>query len=364
MGELRILVAGAGANIFSAHRRGLAAIGARVTGVQDVNSDRVRPVADEFGAQLYPTVEELVEADGDLVVVLAPHPFHAAISIAALRAGKHVLVEKPIAVEVAEADRMVEEAARAGRILAVAFQQRTRNEIREAKRLVGEGFLGRLQRADVIGTWPRRRTYFEQTSWRGTWRGEGGGVIVNQGQHDLDLLTHLAGSPAQVAGWTRTRVHRIEGDDTVEAIAEWPDGAVGSIHVATSENDFAQRIELTGTRGRMRIHPGRLELEANGIDFREFAVSDGDPFGAVPAGEKREVEGGGGDHSDLYRDLAHAIATGGRPIAPGDEAAIPLELANGIVLSSHAGRPVRLPVDREAYTTLLAGLRAEAGARR
>lgn len=361
---LGVLIAGGGANILSAHRRGLAAIGARVVGLQDVDQERARAVAGELGAPVHETLESLLAAEADLVVVLAPHPFHADITVAALGAGKHVLVEKPIAVEVAEADRMLEAAARARRMLAVAFQQRTRNEVKEARRLLGDGFLGTLQRADVIGTWPRRRTYFEQASWRGTWRGEGGGVIVNQGQHDLDLLTHLAGRPAQVVGWTRTRVHRIEGDDTVQAMVEWPGGAVGSIHIATSENDVSQRIELTGTGGRMRISPGRLELESNAVDFRDFASSDGDPFGAVPAGDKRTAGGGGGDHADLYRDLAEAIATGRQPIAPGAEAIVPLEVANAIVLSSHTGRPITFPVDRSAYSSLLAELRSTAGARR
>jgi predicted dehydrogenase len=361
---LRVLVAGGGANIFPAHRRGLAAIGATVVGVQDVDQVRANAVAEELGCTLHPTLESLLAGDAELAVILAPHPFHAEIAVAALRAGKHVLVEKPIAVEVAEADHMVAEAARSGHILAVAFQQRTRDEVHEARRLIREGFLGELYRADVIGAWPRRRTYFEQTSWRGTWRGEGGGVIVNQGQHDLDLLTHLAGRPARVVGWTRTRVHRIEGDDTVQAMAEWPNGAVGSIHISTAEVDLSQRIELTGSAGRMRVLPRKLELQANGVDFREFAASDGDPFGAMPSGRADVIQGAGGDHADLYRDLAEAIATGRPPIAPGVEAAVPLEVANAIVLSSHLGRPVELPLDRAAYSSLLAGLRGAAGSRR
>jgi predicted dehydrogenase len=361
---LRVLVAGGGANIFSAHRRGLDAIGAQVVGLQDVNHIRAKAVADELGCRTYPTLVALLAEEADLVVILAPHPFHAEVTVAALRSGKHVLVEKPMAVEVAEADQMVAQARRSGRILAVAFQQRTRSEVREARRLIRDGFLGEIQRADVIATWPRRKSYFEQKPWRGTWRGEGGGVIVNQGQHDLDLLTHLAGAAARVAGWTRTRVHRIEGDDTVQAIAEWPNGAVGSIHISTAEVDLSQRIELTGTAGRMRVLPGRLELESNGVDFRDFAASDGDPFGIVPPGRSDVVEGGGGDHADLYRDLAEAIATGRPPIAPGEEAAVPLELANAIVLSSHQSRPVELPLDRGAYSSLLAGLRGAAGSRR
>lgn len=363
MSPLRVLVAGGGANIFSAHRRGLTAIGAQVVALSDVDQERAQVVADELGCRVHTNLDTLLSEEADLVVILAPHPFHADLAIAALRSGKHVLVEKPIAVEAAEADRMVAEAHRSSRTLAVAFQQRTRREVREARRLIGEGFLGQLQRADVLSTWPRRNTYFELAPWRGSWRGEGGGVIINQGQHDLDLLCHLAGPPATVVGWTRTRVHRIEGDDTVQAIVEWPNGAIGSIHISSAEVDLAQRIELTGTAGRMRLLPGKLELESNGMDFRDFAASSGDPFGVVPAGRTEVIEGGGGDHVDLYRDLADALADNRSPIAPAHEAAVPLELANAIILSSKQGLAVNLPLDRAAYSSLLESLRSSAGSR-
>ena len=363
MTALRVVVAGAAANIFSAHRRGLNAIGAEVVGVQDVNQERVAAVAAELGCPARPTLTELLAEEADLAVILAPHPFHAELAIAALRSGKHVLTEKPMAVEVAESDRMIAEAERSGRTLAVAFQQRTRNEVREARRLIGDGFLGELQRADVIGTWPRRRTYFEISAWRGSWRGEGGGVLVNQGQHDLDLLCHLAGPPARVAGWTRTRIQRIEAEDTAHAMLEWPSGAIGSVHLSTVEVDLGQRLELTGTAGRLRLQPGKLEAAANGVDFREFVASDGDPFGAVPDGPVEEFGGGGGDHADLYRDLADALAAGRPPIAPGREAALALELANAVIFSSHTNSEVALPLDRAAYSTLLDSLRSAAGSR-
>jgi predicted dehydrogenase len=363
MSALRVVVAGAAATIFSAHRRGLTAIGAEVVGVQDVNEERVRLVAAELGCRVHPTLPELLAEEADLAVILAPHPFHAELAIAALRSGKHVLTEKPMAAEVAEADRMVAEAELSGRVLAVSFQQRTRHEVKEARRLIGEGFLGQLQRADVLATWPRRKTYFEVAPWRGSWRGEGGGVLVNQGQHDLDLLCHLVGSPARVAGWTRTRVHRIEAEDSAQAMLEWQGGAIGSIHLSTAEVDLGQRIELTGTGGRLRLLPGKLELTSNGVDFRDFAASDGDPFGAVPAGPVKEVGGGGGEHADLYRDLADALAGNRPPIAPGGEAAQALELANAIIHSSRTGEEVTLPLDRVAYSKLLESLRSTAGSR-
>ena len=357
MSGLRVVAAGAGAQVFSAHRRGLAAIGAVVVGVHDADLERARRLAGELGCPAHGDLAGLLAEPADLAVITAPHPFHADIAIACLRAGRHVLVEKPIAVQVAEADAMVAEAERRGRVLAVAFQHRTRREVREARRLVADGFLGDLARADVLATWPRRHTYFRTAPWRGTWRGEGGGVLVNQGQHDLDLLCHLAGPPAVVVGWARTRRHPVETEDTVQAMLEWPGGAFGSIHLSTAEMDEAQRIELTGSRGRLRLLRGRLEVASLRGDFGEYAASPGDPFAPPEPGEARTFAGGGGGHEALYRDLAEALAGGRPPIAPGAEAASTLELANAIIASSRLGEAVGLPLDREAYAALLDGLR-------
>lgn len=359
----RVVVAGAGAQIFSAHRRGLAAIGAQVVGVQDVDAEKARRMGEEYGCPVHAGMDGLLREPADLAVILAPHPFHAELAVACLRAGRHVLTEKPMAVQVAEADRMVEEADRAGRLLAVAFQQRTRPEVREARRLIAEGFLGDLRRADVLATWPRRHAYFQTAPWRGTWRGEGGGVLVNQGQHDLDLLRHLAGQPARLVAWTSTRVHPVETEDSVQAMLEWPGGATGSVHISTAEVDEPQRIELTGSRGRLRLLHGRLELVSSMVDFAEYAVSPGNPFAAPDEAGVRVVPGEGGGHEELYRDLAAALAGGGPPIAPARDAAGTLELANAIIYSSHTGREVRLPLDRAAYGALLDSLKGAAGAR-
>ena len=356
-GRLRVLVAGAGANIFSAHRRGLAAIGAKVVGVHDTDQEKARRVGEEYGCPVHADFTVLLHEPADLALILTPHPFHAEHAIASLRAGKHVLVEKPMAVQVGEADAMIAEAERCGLVLAVAFQQRTRREVREARRIVVHGSLGELRRAEVLATWPRRSAYFTTAPWRGSWRGEGGGVLINQGQHDLDLLCHLAGAPERVIGWTRTWLHPVETEDSVQAMLEWPGGATGSIHISTAEFDEAQRIELTGTRGRLRLLPGRLDVAYSDGDFREYATSPGDPFAPPATGDVRTIDGGGGDHVDLYRDLADALEAGRPPIAPGSEAATPLELANAIIYSSHTGEEVRLPLDRARYAALLANLR-------
>ena len=294
MSGLRVVVIGAGAHIFPSHQRGLRAIGAEIVGVQDIDLRRARPVADELGCPLHEDIAQLLQTPADLAVIVTPHPVHAEHATACLRAGLHVLVEKPIAVEVAEADAMLREAERCRRLLCVAFQQRTRSEVQEARRLIQLGFLGDLQRADLLATWPRRSSYFGTAPWRGTWRGEGGGVLINQGQHDLDLLCYLAGMPSRVVGSTRTRVHPIETEDTVAALVEWPRGAVGSIHLSTAEADEAERIELTGTAGRLRLLRGHLELFRNEVDFREYAASTDNPYAPPSTHRLAPVSGAGG----------------------------------------------------------------------
>jgi predicted dehydrogenase len=361
MSALRLVVIGAGANIFSAHRRGIRAIDAVVVGVQDVDRERAQRVGDEFGCPVYSDVSSLLRAAADVAVILAPHPYHAELAIASLQSGKHVLTEKPIAIQVAEADRMVEEAERHDRLLAVAFQQRTRSEVQEARRLIQQGAIGTLQRADLLGTWPRRLTYFQVAPWRGTWRGEGGGILINQGQHDLDLLCYLAGRPSKVVGWTRTRVHPIETEDTALAMVEWPNGAVGSIHVSTAEIDESQRIELTGTAGRLRLLPGRLEVWRNETDLPAFAASTGDPF-APPATEALPpFLGSPGNHEAIYQNLVRALAGEEPLVASGRDARTTLEMANAIVYSSFTRKQVELPLDRDAYQHLLESRQASTG---
>src|SRR2546423_1532126 len=180
----RLVVIGAGANVWGMHRPGVDAIGAQVVATYDTDPGK--------GASTS-TVDELLAHEADVAVILTPHPTHADLTVRCLRAGLHVLVEKPLAVTPSEADRMCAEAK--DRLLAVAFQQRTRTEVVRARELLRNGELGELHRVDLVASWPRRSSYFATAPWRGTWRGEGGGILINQGQHDLGGLCHLVGPP-------------------------------------------------------------------------------------------------------------------------------------------------------------------------
>jgi predicted dehydrogenase len=356
----RFAVIGVGATVFGMHQLALLASGVEVVGVSDVNPDAARNRAEELGCPYFADHRELLESTRpDAVAVLAPHPFHASIAVDCLEAGAHVLVEKPIAVEVAEADRMIEASERNQRLLAVNLQQRTRSDVRTAKKLITDGHLGDLQRIQLTAIWTRPAYYYRMGGWRGTWRGEGGGILMNQSPHNLDLVCHLAGQPSRVVAWNRTLYHAIETEDTSVAMLEWPNGALGTLLVSTAQLGDAERMEFAGTRGVLQFGRGGLQVVEADQDLREFLAESQNPFGKPPL-ESRDValEPGGGDHTAIYANFLEAVEHGAALVADGAQGRLSLELANALIYSSATGQLVSLPLDRGAYSSLLERLRA------
>jgi predicted dehydrogenase len=351
-----IAVVGAGANIWAFHLRAIRATGLDVVAVYDVNEERAEAAAREVGCPAVDSLDALLAIGSDVVAILAPHPHHHILARAALEAGRHVLVEKPITVTVEDAHDLCAAAEAAGRLLAVCFQQRTRTELIEAKRLVASGALGELQRVDLVATWPRRTSYFATAPWRGTWLGEGGGIVINQGQHNLDALCFVAGQPAAVTAITRNAIHPTETEDTAHAMLRWANGAVGGVHLSSAELDIPMRIEVTGTAGRLRVLPGRLEVYRNDMDFRDYARSDGDPYQSPEATQLPPVEGTGGRHEDIYANLRDALTTGAELVATGASAARTLELSAAIMISGHDHVTVELPLPPGRHSALLTEL--------
>jgi predicted dehydrogenase len=357
---VRYAIVGAGASVFDMHRPALSAPGRAVVGACDVRAEVGQRRAAALSCPFFADHRSMLAATHpDVAVILTPHPLHAPIAIDCLEAGCHVLVEKPMAAAVGEADAMIDASRRTNRLLAVVFQQRHRPEVRAAHALLRAGRLGALQRAQVTATWTRTAAYYAAAGWRATWSGEGGGVLLNQAPHNLDLLCHLAGMPRRVAAWTRTRLHRIQTEDTVQAMLEWPDGALGSVHSSTAEAGEPDLIDIGGTAGSLRILPGALSYHQLDADLRQFIPASPDPF-AAPA--QRDVpvplEPGAGDDAAVYRQLEAAIRHPGTPLTDGVEGRMSLELANAMIYSSRTQREVELPLDRAQYAALLDELRA------
>lgn len=358
---LRYVLIGCAAGIAPTHLRALAHMPeAQIVGMSDINAERGSARAEETGCPFFVGHRELLEQTSpDVAVIVTPHPFHTPLALDCFAAGAHVLVEKPLAVEVADADRMIAAADAAGRILAVNFQQRFRAVIEHARALIDAGTIGPIVRTLCIEPWFRPAAYYRSASWRGTWSGEGGGVLMNQAPHTMDLLCHLAGPPAKVWGWTRTLCHQMECEDTAQAMLEYPNGAPGYLETSTVEAGMKARIHIVGDRGSLELSGEQLTITRFEPSLREHMTTSPEMFSAPAVHtETLTIPGDGGGHLAVYRDLHTAILEGRRPRCDGREALMSLELANAIILSSHSERTVSLPLDREAYSGLLADLRA------
>lgn len=359
--HLRHAVIGAAASVFSMHREALKLPEVQLVAVSDINVEAGQQRAQELDCAFYADHRQLLEAEHpDVVTIMTPHPFHATIAIDALRAGSHVLVEKPIATQVAEADAMVEAASKSQRLLGVIFQQRFRPEVRAARRLIQEGQLGVIQHVEMAVSWTRTAVYYKGGAWRGTWRGEGGGVLMNQAPHNLDLLCHLIGSPQRVFAWTRNLLHPIETEDTVQAMLEWPGGTLGSLHISTAETGIPESLKIVGTRGNLEIRPKQLIFNQLETELKEFVDTCPQPFAAPKAQQLPiELEEIQGNHATVYRHFYDAILHHGSFTSTGAEGSMSLELANSLIYSSYTHSEVALPLDRQKYAELLDNLQQQ-----
>lgn len=357
---LRYAIIGSAAGIAKLHLDALSKLpNAKLVGMADVAVERGKERAAEYGTLFFADHRELLnEVRPDVAVICTPHPFHMPIALDAFEAGAHVLVEKPLAVTVEEGDRMIAAAKAANRLLAVNFQQRFRPAILRARQLVETGELGEIVRTLCVEPWYRPAAYYASASWRGTWKGEGGGVLMNQAPHTLDLLCHLGGLPSKVWGTVRRFAHKIEVEDTAQALLEYQNGGSGYLHINTTEAGLTKRLEIVGDRAAIELIGETLRIYRFSEPLSEFRANSKEMF-AAPKSEIEEIsfEAGPG-HLAVYQDLEDAIASGRQPLANGEEALMSLELANAITLSSFQERAVTTPVDRAAYTQLLADLRA------
>lgn len=362
---LRYALIGAGASIASNHLEALAKLpGIHIVGMADVSPTIAMQRAATAGCPFFLDHREMLLAvSPDIVVICAPHPLHMPLALDCFAAGTHVLVEKPIAVEVAEADSMIAAADAAGRVLAVNFQERFRPAVEAAHRLIAAGELGDLVRVLCVEPWFRTAAYYRSATWRGTWQGEGGGVLMNQAPHTLDRLCYLAGEPASVWGWTRTLRHTIETEDIAQAMLIYPNGVPGYVEVSTLEVGTPPQLQIVGNRMALEFHGEALIIHRFTPSLAEFSATSPEKFATpkVTVETFTSPEGlspGGEGHLAVHRDLREAILTGRKPRCDGRDALASLELANAITLSSFTGRAVSLPLDRAAYSALLVDLRA------
>lgn len=354
-------------------RTHIAAIGqvldCELRAVCDIDKELASAASGEFGVPAYTKLAEMLEKETlDGITICTPHWFHPPIAVEAMKAGVHALTEKPMAVTVEGADKMIRASKETGRVLAVVFHQRTFPQHRKAKEIVASGRLGELMRLSLVSPGFRNNFYYKSGDWRGTWSGEGGGVLLNQAPHNLDLFVWISGmTPELVTGRTETVLHPIEVEDRASALLQYGNGATGYVHVSTTEAPGGQRMELAGDKGVMVLEGNTIRIATLRTPLREFNetceemwASPGADWEEMTVERVKQNEGELVGHPAIIADFCEAIRTGREPLVTGEDGIRSLELANAMILSSQRGEPVRIPVPRKAYSgmvRLLAGKR-------
>lgn len=299
----------------------------------------------------------LRSAEVDAVIIATPHFQHTSLGIAALRAGVHILVEKPISAHKADAERLIAEHRRhPGVVFAGMFQLRAEPRYLKIRNLIQDGHLGEIIRAHWINTdWFRTEAYYASSGWRATWKGEGGGVLLNQCLHNLDILQWLCGMPARLRGFCQIgRFHQIEVEDNVTVYLEWANGATGVFVSSTGETPGTNRFEIVGTLGKLVLENNQLTFARNDADMIEFNRTATQGF-AKPnvTNEIIPFENADLPHSIMMQNFVDAILDGVPLIAPGKEGIHSVELANAMLYSSLLGETLELPMNAAAWENKL-----------
>jgi predicted dehydrogenase len=296
--------------------------------------------------------EFLRSSDTDAVLIATPHYSHTTIGIQALETGRHVLVEKPISVHKSDAERLIAAHRDSSQVFAAMFNQRTDPFFQRLRRLVRSGELGQIRRVNwTITNWFRTEAYYQSSDWRATWAGEGGGVLLNQCPHNLDLYQWIFGMPAFVRAFCHFgRYHEIEVEDDVTAYLEYPDGMTAVIIASTGEAPGSNRLEVAGERGKVVIENDQFLFTRNEVPTTEFSKTDPGRFSAPATWDVRiPIEGHGAQHNGILANFVAAILDGATLIAPAPEGICSLELANSFLLSSLENRSVQLPIDSALF---------------
>lgn len=325
------------------HARVIASLGgaAELVAVADTEQERARKLAATHGADVLETVADLAgRPDIDAISVCLPSGLHAEAAVAALEAGKHVVVEKPIDITLAAADRILDAERRSGRTVAVISQRRFQPVQMFVREAIESGRLGRITSGIVENTFWRSQAYYDSAGWRGTWALDGGGALMNQGVHGVDLLVWMLGEPVEVTAFAGVLAHeRIEVEDTVAATVRFASGAIGTITATTAAYPGRTvRLLVNGDKGIALVENEELAY-FHALD-REPADSPGTGDTANQAGSFEKLDFHDG-HRAHYVDFMAAVHDGRRPRVTSADARTALAVVLAVYESARAGgRPV------------------------
>jgi predicted dehydrogenase len=356
MNTVRIGIVGIG-NMGSGHTRSLLKGNiqrAELAAICDVNPEKLQPFPQ---VRHFDNSAEMIRSGAiDAILVATPHYDHTTIGIDALEQGLHVLVEKPISVHKADCERLIAAHKNPEQVFAAMFNQRTDRFYQKIRTLVQSGELGEIRRINwIITNWFRTEAYYASGGWRATWAGEGGGVLLNQCPHNLDLYQWIFGMPSRVRAWCRFgRYHDIEVEDDVTAYLEYPDGKSAVFITSTGEAPGTNRLEITAERGRLVYENDRISFTRNEIPATEFSRTTPSGFATPETWDVQIRAGGhGGQHNEVLQNFVDAILDGKTLIAPAEEGIHSVELANAMLFSSLENRTVEMPLDGAAYEARL-----------
>jgi predicted dehydrogenase len=361
MNEVRIGIVGIG-NMGSSHARLLLeekVPGARLTAVCDFNPKRLEYAQKMAGETVlrFSTIEALLRADVvDAVVIATPHYSHPGLAVQCLQKNLHVLVEKPAGVFTRQVREMNEIAAASGQVFGIMYNQRTNPIYQKLRDLVKQGELGVIKRTNwIITNWYRSQSYYDSGGWRATWGGEGGGVLLNQDPHQLDLWQWTCGMPKRVRAFMAFgKYHDIEVEDDVTAYVEYENGATGLFVTTTGETPGTNRFEVSGDRGKIVIEDDKMTFWRLVVPERQFNREYRGGFGE-PECWKCEIpiRGEATQHRGIFQNWVEAIREGASLLAPGAEGVNGLMISNAMHLSAWTDRWVELPVDEDLFYSKL-----------
>jgi Predicted dehydrogenases and related proteins len=327
---------------------------AELTAVCDIKPDRLEWAKSQNDkVALFDNYKDLLNSGlVDAIIIAVPHYLHPVIGMEAFELGLNVLSEKPIGVYTKNIVDFMEAAKKSGKAFGIMYNQRTNSYYQKMREMVQGGELGELKRCLwIITDWYRTQAYYNSGGWRATWGGEGGGVLINQCPHNLDLWQWIFGMPNKVRAFCQFgRYHDIEVEDEVTAYVEYPNGATGMFVTTTGEFPGTNRLEITGSKGKLVYESGKLTFTKLQIDEREFCFSTGGGFSTPPKEVINiECDGSGRQHEGITQNFTNHLLNGEPLLAPGYEGINGLSISNAMMLSTWKNDWVDLPNDGSEF---------------
>ena len=350
--QLKIAVIGVG-NMGTAHAYHIAEgkiAGLELAALCDSDKGRRTYCEKSFpGVPFYENWKDLIDnSSAQAILVAVPHRLHALIAGYSLKKGLHTLVEKPVDIKVSAAIELNKIAEKSGKVFGIVLNQRTDFLFKKAREIVQSGKLGELKRTVwIVTNWYRTQSYYNSSDWRATWSGEGGGVLINQAPHNLDILQWISGMPESVTAFCDVgKYHNIEVEDEASLFLRYKNGATATFLTSTGEYPGTNRLEISGTLGKLVLDAATLKWWRLKDDERNVCYGSKQSFAEIPMDYTEYKDSAVSGHQIILQNFANAILFGEKLIAPGTDGINELILSNAAYLSQWKGNAeIRLPFD-------------------